>query len=235
MEVPVAISMIQQYPQVADSKKCPVTSRTLIFLVIFIPHINQRVVWYITFTVSFQVENDKMIFQFLTMKTKFLLTIAFFGFLFTCFGQQNLSWERWNGLIGEWVGEGSGIPGQGGGGFSFKFDLNKKILIRKSHSEYLANKDKSANIHEDLMIVYPDSTGTPCQAIYFDNENHVIHYNITCSVKSIQFTSDKKANAPVFRLTYFSIDDSTVNTKFEMSHDGDKFMTYIEGKSKKKK
>jgi len=46
-------------------------------------------------------------------------------------------------------------------------------------------------------------------------------------------TSDKIPNAPVFRLTYTLLDNETVNTKFEISNEGDKFMTYIEGKSKR--
>ena len=40
---------------------------------------------------------------------------------------------------------------------------------------------------------------------------------------------------PVFRLTYTLLDNETINTKFEMSQDGEKFTTYIEGKSKKVK
>ena len=35
------------------------------------------------------------------------------------------------------------------------------------------------------------------------------------------------------RLTYTPIESETVNTKFEMSQDGEKFIIYIEGKSKK--
>jgi len=169
------------------------------------------------------------------MKTKLLLTIIFFGFLHAGFTQPTLSWDRWSWLIGEWVGSGSGIPGQGGGSFSFNFDLGKNILVRKSHSEYPATKEKPEIIHNDLMVVYPDGTGTPGKAIYFDNEGHVIHYTISYPDKSIRLTSDKSTNAPVFRLTYSSLDDSTINTKFEMSQDGEKFMTYIEGKSKKLK
>ena len=49
------------------------------------------------------------------------------------------------------------------------------------------------------------------------------------------FLSDKAANVPIFRLTYIQIDNETVNIKFEMSHDGEKFMTYVEGKCKKVK
>ncbi len=169
------------------------------------------------------------------MKVKLILTIALLGFLTTSFGQQNSTWEKWNWLIGEWVGEGSGEPGQGGGKFSFKLDLDQNILVRKSHSEYPAKDGKPKVIHDDLMIVYLDYTGVPSKAIYFDNENHTINYTITYDEKSIVLTSEKIQNVPIFRLTYTLLDNKMVNTKFEMSQDGEKFMTYIEGKSNKKK
>ena len=137
--------------------------------------------------------------------------------------------------MGNWEGEGSGQPGQGGGTFSFKPDLDQKILIRKSHSEYPATANKPQIIHDDLMVVYLDNSGNPWKAIYFDNEGHTINYSITYAEKSIALTSDKTPNTPVFRLTYSLLDDATVNTKFEMSRDGEKFMTYIEGKSKRMK
>ena len=33
-------------------------------------------------------------------------------------------------LVGDWTGEGGGGPGQGGGSFSFRPDLQGKILVR---------------------------------------------------------------------------------------------------------
>jgi len=170
-----------------------------------------------------------------TMKSRLLLTVAFFGIFTVCFGQQNSTWNKWEWLTGEWVGEGSGQPGQGGGTFSFKTELDNKILVRKSHSEYPAAGNKPEVIHDDLMIVYPDNTGNPSKAIYFDNEGHTINYSITYTDQSIVLTSDKIPNVPIFRLTYTLLGNECVNTKFEMSQDGEKFMTYIEGKSKKKK
>ena len=167
------------------------------------------------------------------MKVKLLLTFALFGFLTACFGQQNSGWGKWNWLTGEWVGEGSGQPGQGGGTFSFKLDLDQKIMVRKSHSKYPATASKPKVIHDDLMIVYSDPTGSPSKAIYFDNEGHTINYSVTYSDQSIVFTSDKIQDVPVFRLSYNLLENGFVNTKFEMSQDGVKFNTYIEGKSKK--
>ena len=167
------------------------------------------------------------------MTTKLILTIVLSGLLSTCFGQQNPGWDKFSWLIGEWAGEGSGQPGQGGGTFSFKLDLDQKILVRKSHSEYPATANKPKIIHDDLMVVYLDFSGNPGKAIYFDNEGHIINYSVTFSGQSIVFTSDKIPNIPVFRLTYTLLDEATVNTKFEMSQDGEKFMTYVEGKCKK--
>lgn len=167
------------------------------------------------------------------MNARLLLTIALLGVITGSFAQQSLNWEKWDWLLGEWKGEGSGQPGQGGGTFSFNFDLDKNIIVRKSHSEYPASQNRPAVVHNDLMIVYPDFQGIPLKAIYFDNEGHTINYSITYTEKSIVLLSDQVTNVPFFRLTYTLLDNSTVNTKFEMSQDGEVFITYIEGISSK--
>ena len=169
------------------------------------------------------------------MKTKLLLTIVLLGFLTTGFGQQNVAWDKWEWLKGEWVGEGGGQLGESSGTFSFSLDLDKKIMVRKSHTEFPATDKKPKAIHDDLMIVYSDNTGNPSKAIYFDNEGHTINYTVTYIDKSIILTSEKTQNASTFRLIYSLLEDKRVNTKFEMSQDGVKYTTYIEGKSKKAK
>ena len=136
--------------------------------------------------------------------------------------------------MGEWVGEGSGQPGQGEGTFSFNHDLNKNILVRRSHSEYPATENNPATIHDDLLIVYSDENKMPSKAIYFDNERHTINYSISYAETSIILTSNRAQGGPVYRLTYLKLDDETANIKFEMSQDGQTYKTYIEGKSKKK-
>lgn len=171
----------------------------------------------------------------LKMKTKLIITIALFGFFTTCFGQQSANWDKWNWLTGEWVGVGTGQPGQGGGYFTFYTDLSNNILVRKGHTEFSASDNKPGVIHDDLMIAYPRRSGIPFNAIYFDNEGHTIDYLVTYFENSIILTSEKNEGAPVFRLTYIPLDKETMNTKFEMSQDGVTFMTYVEGKSKKTK
>ena len=165
------------------------------------------------------------------MRKIFFLLFTFFLLISTTFAQQNPAWKDWSWLMGEWKGEGGGQPGQGGGTFSFKTDLDGEILVRKSHSEYPASGNRPATIHDDLMIVSLDYSGNPTKAVYFDNEGHTINYRISYGPNAIVLTSEKIANVPVFRLTYSLLDSQMVNTKFEMSQDGDKFMTYVEGKS----
>lgn len=165
---------------------------------------------------------------------KFILLISGIFLVYSGFGQEVPSWDKWNFLIGEWVGEGSGQPGQGGGTFTFFLDLDRQILVRKSHSEYPASGNKAAILHDDLMIIYKEAPASETKADYFDNEGHVIHYSVTFPGQDVVFTSLKTENAPVFRLTYKPVEAGTVDTIFEMSRDGEHFMTYVQGRSRKK-
>ena len=167
------------------------------------------------------------------MKTKLIFTVALLVSTFICFGQKIPTRDNWNWLIGNWEGEGSGQPGQGSGTFAFSFDLDDNILIRKSHSQYPVTANRPGINHDDLMVVYLDANDSLTNAIYFDNEGHVINYSITYADKAIVLVSKKSPGVPVFRLTYTLLENDQVNTKFEMSKDGENFMTYLEGKSKR--
>jgi len=141
-------------------------------------------------------------------------------------------------LIGDWIGEGNGQPGQGTGYFSIKPDLDGRILVRKNHTEYPATKEKPAFAHDDLMIIYADKPGELSNAIYIDNEDHTIHYTTTFSEdgKNIIFTSTPSAVMPTFRLTYTQLDTATLKLKFEIAPPGhpDTFHLYLEGKVHRK-
>lgn len=168
------------------------------------------------------------------MNKRFLLLGFVFLAMFSICQSQNIpDWDKWSWLIGDWIGEGGGRPGEGTGTFSFSFDLDKNILVRRSHSEYPATSRNSKLFHDDLMVIYLDSNNEPNKAVYFDNEKHTIFYNVTFPDKSIILTSDKSDNIPIFRLIYSQIDIETVNIRFEMSQDGLKFIPYVEGTSKK--
>lgn len=151
--------------------------------------------------------------------------------------QPSNKWEKWNSLMGEWVGEGNGQPGQGTGSFTFQTDLDGQVLVRKNHTEFPATADRPASIHNDLLYIYPDYSGIASKAIYFDNEGHVINYSISYSDNSIVFVTEIVPNAPRFRLSYIMIDKDTINTRFEIAspQKPEEFKVYIEGKSIRKK
>src|SRR5262245_46446671 len=73
-------------------------------------------------------------------------------------------------LFGDWTGEGTGTPGNGAGEFSFAYDLQNQVAVRKSFAEYPATKDSPASRHDDLMIVYREPAQDILRAIYFDSE-----------------------------------------------------------------
>jgi hypothetical protein len=143
------------------------------------------------------------------------------------------AWKPYEFLIGEWVGEGGGQPGQGSGRFSFARELQGKVLVRRNRAEFPAAQGRPALTHEDLMVTYqPDASGSS-KAIYFDSEGHVINYAATLSDqgRTLTFVSDAAAGAPRFRLSYTKIGDDRVTIKFEIAPPGkpDEFKTYLEG------
>jgi len=121
-------------------------------------------------------------------------------------------------LVGDWAGTGSGEPGQGVGSFSFSPDLQGRVLVRKAHSEYPAASGRPAVVHDDLLIVYADQA----KAIYFDNEGHVIHYDITTEPdgKAATFLSTDPSPLPLFRLTYRLTAADQLTVGFEISPTG---------------
>ena len=145
------------------------------------------------------------------------------------------AWDSLRFLEGEWIGEGGGEPGQASsGGYTFLPELDGKILVRRNRSAYPATKDHAAFVHEDLMVVYPGAAGKAPHAIYWDNEGHVIRYEITADGKSAVFLSEPDPAAPRYRLTYTSTGAGKVSIKFEIAPPGQPFRTYVEGSARKK-
>ncbi len=142
-------------------------------------------------------------------------------------------WGPYKFLVGTWTAEGHGEPGKGEGTFSFRFDLQGKILVRKNRLEFPATPQRAAFTHEDLLIVYCDAGATPHRAIYFDSEGFVIHYTVTFSEegKVLTFLSEASPQAPRQRLTYVQDGDGTVKVKFEIAPPGkpEAFATHVEG------
>ncbi len=139
-------------------------------------------------------------------------------------------WSSLRYLIGEWIGEGSGDPGRGTGTFDFAFDLDERIIVRHNRSDYPATKDHPAFSHNDLLVIFP---GNSMEAIYFDNEGHVINYSCQISPggDTIAFVSDALPKTPRFRLSYVKKAADTLLITFEIAQPSrpDEFAKYLEG------
>ena len=153
--------------------------------------------------------------------------------------QKVVTGPEWNFVLGSWVGEATGKPGDGAGWFTFIKDLDGNILVRKNHTVFPAANGKPETIHDDLMIIYLDNQGAMTKAIYFDNEKHVINYAVSFNQveKSLIFTSEIQQNMPRFRLTYKALENNLLNIDFEFAppNQPEAFSKYVSGKAHQKK
>jgi hypothetical protein len=147
------------------------------------------------------------------------------------------TWSAIRSLVGKWEGVGGGSPGSGGGQFSFALDLNDRIIVRRSHSEYPASEGRPSIVHDDLLVAYQEDSAKGIRAIYFDNEGHVIHYAVESSAdgNTITFLSSPDPKSPRFRLSYIKSGEDEVSIRFEIAPAGkpEEFKMYLEGKAKR--
>ena len=151
--------------------------------------------------------------------------------------QPDPQWSKLEFLLGEWSGTGSGKPGDVIEGKSaFAFDLDKKIMVRKSRSVLAPREgEKKGAFHEDLMIISPGSVSGKWQAHYFDNEGHVIHYQGVRmeNPARVVFESDGAGTGPRFRLIYTERAPQVLEVEFQISPPGVDFQLYTKGIIKK--
>lgn len=182
------------------------------------------------------------------LHNKVFLLIALIAFpQFANAGQKTNSaaqWEPFKFLIGDWMGEGTGKPGEASGGFSFQFDLQSKILVRRNYAEYPATAERAAFRHDDLMIIFEDPSnpaggdGSKFRAVYFDNEGHVINYRVSFadSGSTLSFVSDPAASQPRFKFTYRKTSESKMSFEFDIAPPGkpEEFSKYLSGDLRRK-
>lgn len=163
------------------------------------------------------------------MKTlAFLLCAAAFG--------EDAGWKALEAWAGEWVAEGPDAQGasnskdaQGAsnskdaqGASTFKLELDGRIFVRRNFAEYPAAEGRPASRHEDLMVFSP---GPPLSAVYWDNEGHTIHYNVTASSDRLELVSTDAG--PRYRLTYRRTAADRTTLTFEVAPPGQPFKPYI--------
>ena len=147
--------------------------------------------------------------------------------------------DPWAGvrfLLGLWGAKTTGgvAQAQVSASYSFRLELRDHVLARHSRSGSCSAPDDFDCLHNDLLYVYPASTGAALEAIYFDNEGHIIHYAVsTPKPGAVVFLSDPAQPGPQYRLSYTFL-DGVMTGQFEMKVPGQtEFISYLEWSGKR--
>jgi len=137
-------------------------------------------------------------------------------------------------LLGDWTSQGATELGESEGLSSFAGELDGRIMVRRSSTEFISGRAAGTK-HEDLLIIYPEGPAAGLRAIFFDGEGHVIHYLVSVAEpQTAVFDSDPAQPGPRYRLTH-TVRDNSLETKFEIALPGQtEYKTYISGTSIKK-
>jgi hypothetical protein len=127
----------------------------------------------------------------------------------------------------------SGIDASGA--YTFKKELGGHILARYSSSAGCVGPADSDCKHGDLLYVYQDPVNRALKAIYFDNEGHVIHYDVsTPGPARAVFISDATAPGAQYRLTY-ELKGAVMQGRFQIRQQGEaEWVSYLEWSGAKK-
>jgi len=129
-------------------------------------------------------------------------------------------------LVGDWQAV-NAPPGESGG-FSFSLGVQNHVLVRSNHAVYEASANRPASRHDDLMVIYAE--GDALKAEYFDNEGHVIRYDVESKRdREVVFHAAPTAKEPGYRLSYVLMPEGMLKGQFDVSPPGDReaFKTYL--------
>lgn len=145
----------------------------------------------------------------------------------------NDGWAPFQFLLGNWSGVGSGKPGEAtAGSSSFSYDIDKHIIVRRNRAEYPAKPGEMKGwVHEDLLIIYRQPGQEAFQAMYFDNEGHVINYSISFPSKqsAVVLDSESSGKGPLFRLVYELRKDGSLSVEFLVGPTEKELRSYVTG------
>ena len=143
-------------------------------------------------------------------------------------------WKSLAFLEGTWDAKGQGNGAAINGTSTFQLELDGHIMARHSRTSDCKGPDSFDCEHGDLLYVFADAPGAPLKAIFFDNEGHVIHYDVsTPSPGTAIFLSDAAMPGPQFQLVY-SLQGNVMAGKFQMRVPGQPWKSYLEWSGAKK-
>ena len=159
-------------------------------------------------------------------------------------------WKPLRFLLGSWEGGGSGAPGEGQGVATFTLELNDNVMMRKNRTEFPPKPgEKAGLVHDDWLLIYPAASvgGQPpksdsipaaprFKAVYFDNESHVINYNVTFPAENAAtFETDPAQPGPRIRLEYTMPAPDVARSVFSFAMPGSDFEPYVSGDARRVK
>ena len=140
-------------------------------------------------------------------------------------------WQSLRFLIGTWEArtQGGSAGAASSGTYVFRLELRNHVLARHTASAGCTGPSDFDCEHDDVLYVYQDSAGQPLKAVYFDNEGHVIYYDVAVpKANTVVFLSPSSQPGPQFRLTY-ELKGRTMEGKFEVRMPGQSgFKSYLE-------
>jgi hypothetical protein len=121
------------------------------------------------------------------------------------------------------------------GAYTFRPELDGHVIAR--HSSEDAGCSAPADFdcaHGDLLYIFRESGTAAVNAIYFDNEGHVIHYQVIVPAPNkVTFQSVGETPGPKFRLTY-ELMGETMFGKFQVLLPGAaEWKSYLEWSGKR--
>ncbi len=147
------------------------------------------------------------------------------------------TWDSLTFLEGTWEAKTPATPSgpAASGTYSFRKELSGHILARHGGNDTCKGPADFDCDHHDLLYVFQDAPGQPLKAIYFDNEGHVIHYDVSAPTQTTAvFLSSASAPGPQFRLVY-ELKDNAMAGKFQMRMPGQpEWKSYLEWSGAKK-
>jgi hypothetical protein len=140
-------------------------------------------------------------------------------------------WAALRFLLGSWEVKTTGgvAQAQAAAGYTFRLELRDHVLVRHSRSGACMSPEDLDCQHNDLLTIYASGAGAAMEALYLDNEGHVIHYSIsTPKPNAVLLLSDPSQPGPQYRLSY-ELDDKVMNGRIEVKEPGAAdFSSYLE-------
>ena len=121
------------------------------------------------------------------------------------------------------------------GRYSFGRELNGHILARNATTDPNCKAPSSFDCaHADLLYIFQEASGSALKADYFDNEGHVIHYDISTPTSTSAVFLSAPGPGPQFRLIY-ELSAGVMAGKFQMHMPGQgEWRTYLEWSGSRK-